>query len=126
MTEKLVEELEVQASQKAEEICKEWREQTLFNIRNSWQGAGGLEEYVTDVHEPLYEDDSGAYQFQILHPTAALHEHGGHIEPTYANAKRLGWSRDEFYEALTDCNEFVDRKKHVTNARAKVRMNDSI
>lgn len=98
----------------AREVTEQWRGATLGQIQGASQGADGLEPYLSEVQEG---DEEGVFTFEIQHPTASLHERGGHIEPTYAEAMVLGWDRDGFYEALTDCNEFVRRKKLVRNAR---------
>lgn len=100
----------------AHDLAEDWRDRTANRIEDLPQGADGLEPYLSDVTV----NDDGSAQFEIQHPTAPLHEYGGHIEPRYANAKLQGWSRDEFYEALTDCNEFVRRKMPVRGSIPEV------
>lgn len=105
------------------EVAEAVREQTIANLNRSYQGAEELPEYVSDVQH--IRDSSGrftgTYTFEIRHPTAPLHENGGHIEPSYAQAKSVGWTRDGFYEALDDCNEWVEPKHPVRNAVLSVR-----
>lgn len=113
----LTEELESEIVDAAtREVTSRIREETINNIKDADQGASGLVEYVSDVEK---EDD--AFQFRINHPTAPLHEEGGHIEPRYAHAMLEGYTRDEFYSALKDCNEWVVKKRLVENAIFEVR-----
>lgn len=113
----LTEELESEIVEGAtREVTSRIREETINNIENADQGASELVEYVSDIEK---EDD--AFQFSINHPTAPLHEEGGHIEPRYAHAMLEGYTRDEFYSALKDCNEWVIRKRLVENAIFEVR-----
>jgi len=105
------------------EVAERVRDQTIRNLRNSYQGAENLPEYVTDVKHVRDSKGrfTGSYTFEIRHPTAPLHEKGGHIEPTYSEAQAVGWTRDGFYSALDDCNEQVEAKHPVRNAAFSVR-----
>jgi hypothetical protein len=113
----LTEELESEVVDAASrEVASRIKEETINNIESADQGASGLVEYVSDI-----EKEDGEFQFSINHPTAPLHEQGGHIEPRYAHAMLQGYTRDEFYSALKDCNEWVIRKRLVENAIFEVR-----
>lgn len=104
----------------AEIVADEWREKTLENIRDADQGADGMEDFVTDVEE-VGSAAGVAFGFEVDHPTAELHERGGHIEPMYGLAMSQGMERDDFYNALTDCNEWVDEKRLVRDAADRTR-----
>lgn len=97
-------------------VAETLRIATISELEDEEQGADGLTDYISDLEE--YRDGHG---FSIDHPTALLHERGGHIEPTYAHAASLGWSRDGFYEALEDCNEWVDEKRYFRSAVEETR-----
>lgn len=108
----LIEALEEVSDEGSEEVARELRAQTINRIQGARQGAEGLEPYVTEVTQ----NRDGTYSFTIDHPTAPLHEIGGYYQPRYDTAKTRGWTRDEFYEALTDCNEWVEEKRIVRDS----------
>lgn len=113
-----------------EQVAKEWKEESKENLRESDQGAPELadgkpeeapaswpvEGYYSDV-----EQVGEHWEFRIQHPVAPLHEKGGHIEPTYAKSIAMGWTRDGFYEALQDCEEFVTQKNYLRDAAYTIR-----
>jgi len=90
------------------QVAEDWREEAIENLEDSYQGAPKLIEFFTDVSQQGEE-----FVFHIEHPTARLHEIGAHIEPAYAQAAAMGWTRDEFYEGLKDCEEFVKPKRYM-------------
>lgn len=100
--------LENVIEEQSEELANEFRDELISRLESANQGADGLVPYVC---EP--ERRGEGWHIEIAHPTAPLHERGGYIEPKYAQAMAMGWTRDGFYEALTDCNEFVDEKRYV-------------
>lgn len=102
----------------SKEFIEEVRSMYLNQIEMSQQGEHGLRPYVSQVKQKRREGGQfmSGYEFQVNHPTAELHEFGGPIEPTYSEAKLQGWTRDQFYEALTDCNEIVERKRLMRSA----------
>ena len=123
MEEELLAALDDEASFASEELAEEVRREYLMLLSDARQGADGLAPYVADVEQS--RDDAGRYssgfEFEVEHPFAELHEKGGPIEPTYGKAASLGWTRDEMYEALTDCNEWVERKMLLNQAINRVR-----
>lgn len=116
MASELNEALEELAIDVGEQIAEDLHEKVEENLETSYQGAPGLVEYLSDV-----EQRGDQFEFTIDHPTAPLHERGSHIEPTYAQAMSVGWTRDGFYEALEDCNEWVRRKGYTMNAMLQIR-----
>lgn len=118
------EQLIAQLTQSTDEISRslseEWRERVLRRLSDGEQGSDGLIPYVQEVRDDVGENEKSG--FKIAHPTARLHELGGPIEPTYTYAQTAGWTRDGFYEALTDCNEIVEQKKYVTDERNLMRV----
>lgn len=102
----------------SKEFIEEVRSMYLNQIQMSQQGEHGLRPYVSDVKQKRREGGAfmSGFEFEVNHPTAELHEFGGPIEPTYSEAKLQGWTRDQFYEALTDCNEIVERKRLMRSA----------
>lgn len=117
MESELVEALEAVSKDATDDVARELREEVVGTLENADQGADGLVPYVTEIEE----DTNGEASFSIEHPTAPLHEIGGHIEPRYARAMAVGWTRDGFYEALTDCNEWVIEKRFMRNSVWEVR-----
>jgi len=101
-------------------LSKEWRQRVIDRLENGEQGSEGLMPYVQEVRDDVGLDEK--WGFKIAHPTARLHELGGPIEPTYTYAQTAGWTRDGFYEALTDCSEIVEQKKYVTDERNLMRV----
>jgi len=97
-------------------VTQEVRHEYLEQASNASQGADGLVEHVTEV-----EWDGERYTFEVDHPTAPLHERGGHIEPIYTKAKLVGYSRDDFYQSLKDCNEWVTKKSLFRDSVNEVR-----
>lgn len=93
------------------DMAEDLREEMVSELEGSYQGAPELVRFMSDVQET-----GDGFKIEINHPTAGLHERGGHIEPTYATSMVLGWDRDGFYEALEDCNEWVERKRYVFSA----------
>lgn len=108
--------MEEVAEERTEELAEEFRDALIERLNGADQGADGLVEYVG---EPERRGDG--WHISINHPTAELHERGGYIEPSYAQAMALGWTRDGFYEALKDCNEFVDEKRYVRDTVYKMK-----
>lgn len=125
LAEQLKEDLSEVAQSGSKEFAEEVRSNLLEDIENPEQGEHGLRPYVTEVE--MQRDDlgrfTGNFGFDINHPTAELHEFGGPIEPTYSKAKIEGWTRDEFYEALTDCNEIVEKKRLIRSAQLEAKSN---
>lgn len=111
MESQLVEALEELSIDAGEQMAEDLREEMVDNLRLSYQEAPELVNFISDVHRVGDE-----FHIEVNHPTAPLHERGGHIEPTYARAASVGWTRDEFYETLTDCNEWVERKGYTMDA----------
>jgi len=103
------------AEQAGREMAEDLREEMISQLEKSYQGAPELVNFISDVQE-----DEDGFTIEIRHPTAPLHERGGYIEPSYTKAQALGWTRDGFYEALTDCNEVVERKRYTFNAVNKI------
>lgn len=99
------------AEQASRQMAEDLREEIISQLEGSYQGAPELVNFISDV-----QDDTDGFSIEIRHPTAPLHERGGYIEPSYTKAQALGWTRDGFYEALTDCNEVVERKRYTFNA----------
>lgn len=120
MSGELQEALEERAVVASEEVAEQIKEEYVSLLEREDQGADGLVPYVrvVDMSELGLGD---GHAVRVLHPFASLHEKGGHIEPTYGQAAALGWTRDEMYEALEDCNEFVDRKGTLMKAVDRVR-----
>lgn len=116
MADELVEALEEVSRDAADEIAHKIHDELLERVDGARQGADGLRPYI-DVRT----DEEGNAFVTINHPTAPLHETGGHIEPRYGQAAMRGWTRDEFYEALEDCNEYVERKTLLRDAIWRVR-----
>lgn len=116
--EQMVEDLDSRVQQDSKAFAEDVRGRVLDRIKRNEQGESGLEPYVSDVKQKRDSRGSftGEWTFEIQHPTAPLHEKGGHIEPSYANAQVRGWTRDQFYEALEDCNEWVEKKRIVRSA----------
>lgn len=102
--------------QAGREVAEEWREESMAEVDSGFQGMEGLLDYYTEVEQVGEE-----FVFHIEHPTAPLHERGGHIEPMYAEATTMGWTRDGFYEALKDCNEWVKQKRFMRTAAYTIR-----
>lgn len=117
LEEQMQEALAIQADSVSERLANELREEYLTRAQNAEQGAQGLEEFVSEVEQV----DDGEYIFKIDHPTARLHEIGAPIEPTYTYAKLEGYSRDDFYEALEDCEDVVTQKRLLHRSRMSVR-----
>lgn len=109
-------ELEKAADRECRRIAESWRRKTLEQIQGADQGADGLAEFVTEVAET-----ENGFGFTIDHPVAVLHEFGGNIRLNYQEAKMMGYSRDDYYEALQDCEREVSRKAIVRKARSRVR-----
>lgn len=126
----LVNELQDLKPEVGREVAEDWKEQAEENLRDEDQGANLLVEgqpddapmswpvegFFTDV-----EQVGDRFEFKIQHPTAPLHEYGGHIEPTYAEAMAMGWTRDGFYSALQDCEEWVYEKRYMRDAAQTIR-----
>lgn len=128
MKEQLKEGLQDIADENGRQVAEQVREEYVKNVRKAPQGASGLEEHVSDVKRA--RDASGqftsspSYTFDVEHPFAHLHEKGGPVEPTYGKAAAMGWTRDELYQSLKDCEEYVERKYLLRNAIARVRNRD--
>ena len=120
MSATLNEALEEKAVVASEEVAEEIKEEYVSLLSREEQGADGLIPYVKVVDMDRVGLGDG-YAVRVIHPFAALHEKGGHIEPTYGRAAALGWERDEMYEALEDCNEYVRRKGTLMKAVDRVR-----
>lgn len=116
MADELISQLETFTENISDEMARDLREEVVANLEEAEQGADGLVDFVEDV-----ERRGDSYAFRIAHPTAALHEKGGHIEPTYSRAKAVGWTRDGFYAALEDCEEHVTKKRPVDRAMITIR-----
>lgn len=117
MAGELENELEEQAVVATEELAHELRQAIIDNLPEK-EHAYRLAEYISDVREV-----GDNYIIEIEHPMAPLHENGGPVEPSYANARAQGWVRDEIYDALDHCQEQVSRKNFMTNAMVQVRRN---
>lgn len=120
MSDDLQEGLEERLEFASKQVAKEVKEEYLDLLSTEDQGADGLADYVTVVDKSIQGGGEG-YAIRVIHPFADLHEKGGHIEPSYGKAAALGWSRDEMYSALEDCNEFVDRKGTLAKAADQVK-----
>lgn len=99
------------------QVAEDLRDEALSNLEDSFQGAQDLPEFFDDQ----VRQEGSEFVFDINHPTAPLHERGGHIEPQYAKAMSMGWTRDGFYEALKDCNEWVVEKRYMRKAAYTLR-----
>lgn len=123
MEDQLQQALEEQAGVFGREMAERVREEYIENASNAGQGADGLTEHVSDVEQRRKASGEFAegFTFTVEHPFAHLHEFGGPIEPSYGKAKALGWTRDEMYQSLEDCNEYVTRKRLLQDAINKVR-----
>ena len=121
--EELHEAVEEAGFEASKDIVEEIRQEYIRNALAEEQGAPGLAEHVTEVEQRRDEHGRfiGEFTFRVEHPFAPLHEKGGHIEPSYSKAKVMGWTRDEMYQSLEDCNEYVTRKNLLRNAIHKVR-----
>lgn len=123
MEEALNQALEEAGENFSKEVAERVREEYIKNASSASQGAEGLTEHVTEVSQS--RDSRGRFtsewSFSVEHPFAELHEKGGPIEPTYSKAKVMGWTRDEMYQSLEDCNEHVRRKDLLRDAVSKVR-----
>ena len=121
MEDQLIEGLEPLKSEVGETLAEEWMEKMKENLRDAEQGAHLLVEaepvetprpgFFTDIEQ--VGDD---FVFRIQHPTATLHEIGGHIEPKYSQMMARGWTRDAFYEGLKDCEDYVYKKQYASRA----------
>jgi len=116
MEAKLTEALSELAVDASEGIAEDLREEMEDNLQNSFQEAPELVRFMSEVERVRDE-----FHITIAHPTAPLHERGAYIEPAYAAAMSEGWTRDGFYEALTDCNECVIPKNYTEKAMYTVR-----
>lgn len=122
MEEQLRSALEEQADDMSKDVAEQVREEFLKVASQAGQGADGLVEHVTPVEQRRTETGAFAsgFTFSIDHPFAELHEFGGPIEPSYGKAKAMGWTRDEMYQSLEDCNEYVTRKRLLRRAMSRV------
>ena len=121
VSERFKEDLSQSAESDSKEITESIRRNFLEQLENPTQGEDGLRNYVSSVKQA--RDESGrftsSWEFEIEHPTARLHEFGGPIEPTYSKAMVEGWDRDGFYDALQDCESYVERKRLLKSAQLK-------
>lgn len=115
MSDELVQALEVKADEAANEIAVEWRSEAMREMSGN---ATQLREYTSEV---TLGDDGESYVWSVDHPTAEQYELGGTIFHTYEDAKALGWTRDEFYEALEDCQEIIERQRYAMRSLQRVR-----
>jgi hypothetical protein len=115
MESELADALDDLAHEASRRMAEDLRDEMESELRESYQEAPELVRFMSEVQE-----EGDGFTIQIEHPTAPLHERGGNIEPTYATAMTLGWTRDGFYEALTDCNEWVERKQYTFSAIMRV------
>ena len=126
LAQRLEEDLSEVAQARSKQFAERVRSNLLESLEADVQGSGGLADYVSEVEQ---DRDSGGrfvsdWKFEINHPTAPLHETGGNIEPTYSKAQVRGWTRDEFYEALKDCNSYVEKKRLVRSAEMEAINNE--
>ncbi len=123
MEDQLRDQLSEAATEATEQATRELREAYLAEVSRAGQGADGLADFVGPVKQRRNargQFESG-FEFRVQHPFASLHESGGYIEPTYTNAKvGAGWTRDEMYAALEDCNEYVRRKRLLARATERI------
>lgn len=121
MESELAEAMNELAIDAGEQIAEELRNEMESNLDSSYQSAPELVNFMSDV-----ERVGDEFHIEINHPTAPLHERGANIEPTYGRAASVGWTRDGFYEALDDCNEWVYRKGYTMDAMLTIqrRMGD--
>jgi len=111
----LIEEIDEQSEFSTKKIVEMWREESLDQLQGN---AKKLREYATEVEE---SDDGESYEWRIEHPTARQYEMGGTIFHTYDDAKSVGWTRDQFYETLEDCQEIIPRQRYAMKGAMKVK-----
>ena len=123
LADRIKSDLRDRAETDSKEFIEEVRGMYLKQLETPQQGEGGLRRYVSDVEQKRNREGQfmSGFEFSVDHPTARLHEFGGPIEPTYSEAKIEGWTRDQFYEALTDCNEIVERKRLMKSAQSEAK-----
>jgi hypothetical protein len=115
MSEELVQALEKEADKAANEIAVAWRNEAMREMTGN---ATQLREYTSEVR---LADDGETYEWSVDHPTAQQYELGGTIFHTYEDAKAIGWTRDQFYETLEDCQEIIERQRYAMRSLQKVR-----
>lgn len=115
MEDALVEGLEDLTDEAAEELAHQWREKAMRRLDGASPGEA-LQEYFTEV-----ERVDGGYEWRVKHPVAEQHEMGGHVYSTYGTAKLLGWTRDEIYHPLEDCQTLVEPKRYARNTAHELR-----
>jgi hypothetical protein len=111
----LISALETLADKSSEEIARAWKEEAVAELSGN---AEELTRYLSDVEQ---SDDDVSYEWRINHPTAKQYEMGGTIFHTYDEAKRIGWTRDEFYETLEDCQEVIPRQRYTMLSAIRIK-----
>jgi hypothetical protein len=114
MPEELVKALEQEADKAAQEIAVEWRSEAMRELSGN---AEELKRFTTQVEI----NGEGDYVWRVNHPTAQQYEIGGTIFHTYDDAKGVGWTRDEFYETLEDCQEIIESQRYAMRSLQRVR-----
>lgn len=114
MSEELVQALEEEADEAAQQIAVEWRREAMRELSGN---AEELKRFTTQVEL----GDDGGYVWRVNHPTAQQYEIGGTIFHTYDDAKGVGWTRDEFYETLEDCQEIIEGQRYARRSLQRVR-----
>lgn len=115
MSKALVEALEKEADLAAQEIAVQWRREAMRELNGN---ANELKRFTTEV---TLDDDGESYKWEVNHPTAVQYELGGTIFHTYQDAKAVGWTRDEFYQTLEDCQEIIERQRYAMRSLQRVR-----
>ena len=109
MEDALIEGLEEVADDAAREVSEQWRERAMRSLEG-YQHASNLTNYFTPVRK-----EGGEYIWEVRHPTAVQHEKGGSMRTTYGPAQAQGWTRDEYYETLEDCQVIIEPKRYAVN-----------
>ena len=115
MSEELVNALEEEADIAAQRFAVEWRQEAMRELSGN---ANELKRFTTEVK---LGDDGESYVWEVNHPTATQYELGGTIFHTYEDAKAVGWTRDQFYETLEDCQEIIESQRYAMRSLQSVR-----
>jgi len=115
VVQELIDALEEIGDSSSEKIAQQWREQAMEELRGNGEE---LRRYTTEVQE---SEDNRSYEWRVEHPTARQYEMGGTIFHTYDDAKSVGWTRDQFYETLEDCQEIIPRQRYAMKSAIKIK-----